>query len=203
MATNGAHCGFQPLTHYTVDDKDVRNFVLSDGPVDYFWDLVTFIRQQSFSLDSLVAEAEKYGPPALFLPARHLMHLAASETSAWHRLPFLRLPLWPFGPCRSLHSYHYPVRPVPGLDFARFTAPKVILECPNRKSIVGAARMFIQIALTKAGSILDSLPDPAESPIGICTEILCHLFAEATPARLAWRARSPKWAICFTTATTS
>ncbi|GAQ82513.1 hypothetical protein KFL_001140010 [Klebsormidium nitens] len=50
------------LNVYSVDDKEVRNFVLSDGPVDYFWDLVTFIRQQSFSLDSLVAEAEKGDP---------------------------------------------------------------------------------------------------------------------------------------------
>jgi hypothetical protein len=42
-----------------VDDEEVRSFVLSDGAVDYFWDLVTFVRQQSFSLDSLVSEAEK------------------------------------------------------------------------------------------------------------------------------------------------
>lgn len=54
-----------PRSRSTVDDKTVRDFVLSDGPVDYFWDLVTFIRQQSFSLDSLVAEAEKCVVPSL------------------------------------------------------------------------------------------------------------------------------------------
>ena len=42
-----------------VDDESIRMFVASPPVVDYFSDLITFLRQQSFSLDALVDEVSK------------------------------------------------------------------------------------------------------------------------------------------------
>lgn len=47
------------LSVYNVDDESIRMFVTSQPVVDYFSDLVVFLRQQSFGLDSLVAEVSK------------------------------------------------------------------------------------------------------------------------------------------------
>jgi len=42
-----------------VDDESIRMFVASPPVVDYFSDLITFLRQQSFSLDALVDEVSE------------------------------------------------------------------------------------------------------------------------------------------------
>ncbi|KAL3683721.1 hypothetical protein R1sor_001743 [Riccia sorocarpa] len=47
------------LNVYNVDDECIQNFVMSQPVVGYFSDLVTFLRQQSINLDSLVAEAAR------------------------------------------------------------------------------------------------------------------------------------------------
>jgi len=43
----------------TVDDESIRMFVTSPPVVDYFSDLIIFLRQQSFGLDRLVTEVSK------------------------------------------------------------------------------------------------------------------------------------------------
>lgn len=45
---------------WAVDDESIRMFVASPPVVDYFSDLITFLRQQSFGLDGLVAEVSKW-----------------------------------------------------------------------------------------------------------------------------------------------
>lgn len=42
-----------------MDDESIRMFVASPPVVDYFSDLITFLRQQSFSLDALVDEVSE------------------------------------------------------------------------------------------------------------------------------------------------
>lgn len=43
-----------------VHDEGIQKFVMSTHVVGYFSDLIEFVRQQSFNLDGLVAEAAKY-----------------------------------------------------------------------------------------------------------------------------------------------
>lgn len=42
-----------------MDDEGIQKFVMDPPVVDYFSDLVTFLRQQSLNLDGLVAEATR------------------------------------------------------------------------------------------------------------------------------------------------
>ncbi|CAM6127529.1 unnamed protein product [Calypogeia fissa] len=47
------------LNVYNVDDEGIQKFVMESSVVDYFSDLVTFLRQQSVNLDGIVAEATR------------------------------------------------------------------------------------------------------------------------------------------------
>ncbi|GBG71714.1 hypothetical protein CBR_g9125 [Chara braunii] len=49
------------LNIYNVNEESVREFILSENAVEYFSDLVSFVRQRSFTLDSLIGDAERQG----------------------------------------------------------------------------------------------------------------------------------------------
>lgn len=44
---------------WTVDDESIRTFVTNPPIVDYFSDLIVFLRKQSHALDGLVTEVSK------------------------------------------------------------------------------------------------------------------------------------------------
>lgn len=48
------------LSVYRVDDESIRTFVTNPPIVDYFSDLIVFLRKQSHALDGLVTEVSKY-----------------------------------------------------------------------------------------------------------------------------------------------